>query len=247
MGLEEGSVNDLSIGQKFTLTSGLPELCLQQMLSALDFLAHQEIVHRDVKPDNILFSKNGPEYHFRLADFGVGKLTKYAYSCQGTNWCMAPEILKLRNRSDSDSRIRERQSPKVDVWSLFVAIAHARGICNYRERNLDTNDEILDAAREARKEPWMSKYFTMAIEDPAYRASALDILNRHFNGVGAWKSNDVKMTENNVELLMDSPAAQATQHAALSILPRRNLRYGRPSRIEKNKSPCFTGTRIHTT
>lgn len=116
MGLEEGNLESLSSRNEFTLTSGLPERCLQQMLSALDFLAYKGIVHRDIKPENILWSHSleGPSYHFRLADFGVGKLARFAYSCQGTHWYMAPEILKLRDRSDSYSRIKERQSPKVD-------------------------------------------------------------------------------------------------------------------------------------
>ena len=53
MGLEEGNLDGLSADHKFTLPSGRPELCLQQMLSALDFLAYQSIIHRDVKPENI--------------------------------------------------------------------------------------------------------------------------------------------------------------------------------------------------
>lgn len=110
MSLEEGNLDGLSTDGKFTLTSGRPERCLQQMLSALDFLAYKGIVHRDVKPENILCSRSleGPGYHFRLSDFGVSKLAKYASSCQGTHWYMAPEILRLRDCSDSNGGTRER-------------------------------------------------------------------------------------------------------------------------------------------
>ena len=242
MGLEEGNLDGLSIDRKFTLTSGRPERCLLQMLSALDFLAYKDIVHRDVKPENILCSRplEGPGYHFRLSDFGVGKLAKYAYSCQGTHWYMAPEILRLRNSSDSDGRIRERQSPKVDVWSLFVTIAYARDVCNYRSRSLNNNDEILDAVRQACTEPWMSKYRTMAIEDPAYRASALDILNQAFEGVGATKrSNDADMSEDNDNLFSDPKLEQAIQHAQLRLLPRRSERARRPSKLNKRTWPPY--------
>lgn len=247
MGLEEGNLDDLSTDRRFTLTSGRPESCLQQMLSALDFLAYKDIVHRDVKPENILYSRSlkGPGYHFRLSDFGVGKLAKYAYSCQGTDWYMAPEILRLRNCSDFDGRIRERQSPKVDVWSLFVTIAYARDVYSYRSRSLNNNGEVLDAARQACTEHWMSKYRTMAIEDPGYRASALDILNQVFEGVGATeRSNDVEMSEDNDSLFSDPQLEQVIQHAQLRFLPRRSERARHPSRLVKRTWPLYNRNRL---
>lgn len=243
MGVEKGSVNDLSNSHEFTLHSGRPERCLKQMLSALSFLAAKGIVHRDVKPDNILYSQvlEGPGYDFRLADFGTGKLAKLAYSCQGTHWYMAPEILKHRNRADADSKIREQQSPKVDVWSLFVAIAFARDVCHYRERDLNTNDHILDAVREACKETWMSKYSAMAIENPDDRASACDILIQHFDEVVDWEGNDIEMYEDKDEALMDPRPAQ---HAPLVLKPEKNLRNGHHFRVEKKKQPCHARTRL---
>jgi len=250
MSLEEGNLDGLSTHRMFTLNSGRPERCLQQMLSALDFLAYKDIVHRDVKPENILCSRSleGPGYHFRLSDFGVGKLAKYACSCQGTHWYMAPEILRLRNCSDSDGRIRERQSPKVDIWSLFVTIAYARDVYNYRSRSLNNNDEILDAARQACTEPWMLKYKTMAIEDPTDRASALDILNQVFEGAGATeRSNDVEMSEDSDNLFSDPQLDQVIQHAQLPLLPRRSERARYPFRVVKRTWPVYTRNRLTAT
>ena len=247
MSLEEGNLDALSADGSFTLPSGRPERCLQQMLSALDFLACQGIVHRDVKPENILYSRSlaGPGYQFRLSDFGVGKLAKYAYSCQGTHWYMAPEILRLRNYSDSKGKIRERQSPKVDVWSLFVTIAYARDVCNYRSKTLNSNDEILDAARQACMEHWMSKYKDMAIEDPDKRASALDILCQFFEGVGATdRSNDIEMSEDNDSLFSGPQLEQGVQHAQLAILPRRSARARHNFRIDKRTWPLYTRSRL---
>ncbi len=244
MGLEEGSIDKLSDRNQFTLRSGSPERCLKQILSALNFLACQDIVHRDVKPANILFSHsmNGPGYHFRLADFGAGKLAKLAYSYQGTHWYMAPEILKLRMCSDADGDTKERQSPKVDVWSLFVTIAHARKVCEF-ERDLYTNDQILDIVREACKEHWMSKYRAMAIEDPGDRASARDMLSHHFNEVIDWTSENVKMLEDNDDTLMDPQVAQAVQQAPLRLKARRSPRNGHPFKIEKTIPPCHSRAR----
>ncbi|KAL9039634.1 MAG: hypothetical protein Q9214_004797 [Letrouitia sp. 1 TL-2023] len=246
MGLEEGNLDGLSTDGNFTLTSGRPERCLQQMLAALDFLDYKGIVHRDVKPENILCSRSseGPGYHFRLSDFGVGKLAKYAYSCQGTHWYMAPEILRLRNCSDATGRIQESQSSKVDVWSLFVTIAYARDVCSYRSKTLNSNDEIIDAARQACTEHWMSKFKIMAIEDPAHRASALDVLRQLFEGVGATeRSNEIEMSEDNDSLFSGPQREQSIQHAQLPILPRRSARARHPFRIEKRTWPLYSRNR----
>src|SRR5262249_28308034 len=43
---------------------------LEDIASALDFIHAQQYIHRDVKPDNILFDAHG---HVYLSDFGVAK------------------------------------------------------------------------------------------------------------------------------------------------------------------------------
>lgn len=237
MGVEEGDVGELSTGDIFKVASGIPKLCLRQMLSALDFLADRRIVHRDVKPENVLWSRSSERlgYRFRLADFGVGNFVANAHSFQGTFWYMAPEILKLMYRSDSDAQTREQQTPKVDVWSLFVTIAYALNVCEYRSRPLRTHEEILNAARDARKDQWMSKYCSMAVEDPAGRASAFDVLHQHFAGVGVVversSNTDIEMSEDNDEL--NSAEQQARSTPSIRRSAQSSSRSPGPSRIEK--------------
>ena len=66
-----------------------------EMASALDYLRSKNIVHRDVKPDNILLDELG---HSHLTDFNVATYLNDEYCLKnmaGTKPYMAPEIFKV--------------------------------------------------------------------------------------------------------------------------------------------------------
>lgn len=92
-------------GKPFTLTDVLP--WLHDLADALDYAHGQGVLHRDVKPANVLLSDEG---RVCLADFGIARLarggdgdTETTASTEGTIYFMSPEQLSgggLDPRSD---------------------------------------------------------------------------------------------------------------------------------------------------
>ncbi|KAF1951795.1 kinase-like protein [Byssothecium circinans] len=73
--LREGNIDDLIEKELFLREPKWAEALLHQTLQALDYLAFKGIVHRDVKPANILYqSLSGGGYTFQLTDFGLCNL-----------------------------------------------------------------------------------------------------------------------------------------------------------------------------
>ncbi|KAK9841368.1 hypothetical protein WJX74_004604 [Apatococcus lobatus] len=84
-----------------------------QLLVALDYLHAQKVMHRDVKPENILISE---EQTMRLCDFGFARSTDLAAeeedeagfsSYVATRWYRSPELL-----------VSAEYGPPVDVWAV---------------------------------------------------------------------------------------------------------------------------------
>jgi len=85
----------------------------------LEYLHNKKIAHRDVKPANILFDKEG---HVRLGDIGVGKFVPddealiYVSDVAGTELYRAPEM------SAGGPKMLKKDVYKADSWSLGIVI-----------------------------------------------------------------------------------------------------------------------------
>lgn len=93
------------------LTEEIVAYILLQTVRGLNTLHNRNIMHRDIKSDNILINSIGD---IKLADFGYSaQLTqekKGRNTRVGTIYWMAPELIKGKKQYDS----------KVDIWSFGI-------------------------------------------------------------------------------------------------------------------------------
>jgi serine/threonine protein kinase len=108
-----------SLDSRIEQDGRLPELQVldigTKVASALDTALKHNLLHRDIKPGNILFNAEGEP---KLVDFGLARTaeaeTEYDSAIWGTPYYIAPEKIK-----------REREDFLSDMYSLAGTLYHA--------------------------------------------------------------------------------------------------------------------------
>ncbi|KAI8636076.1 kinase-like domain-containing protein [Parasitella parasitica] len=87
----------------------------RQMLEGLQYLHERDIVHRDMKPENLLFQTASDDSNLMITDFGLSKILRaqddiLTTAC-GTPGYVAPEVL-----------LQTGHNKPVDLWSVGVIL-----------------------------------------------------------------------------------------------------------------------------
>ncbi|XP_031797427.1 serine/threonine-protein kinase 32B isoform X3 [Sarcophilus harrisii] len=125
--------------QNVHFNEGTVKLYICELALSLDYLQRYHIIHRDIKPDNILLDEHG---HVHITDFNIATVIKgaeKASSMAGTKPYMAPEVFQVFMDGGPG------YSYPVDWWSLGVtAYELLRGWRPYEIHSATPIDEILN-------------------------------------------------------------------------------------------------------
>ena len=146
----------------------------RQLLNALAYLRTRRVMHRDVKPDNILVAGDGL---LRLSDFGVSRLLDIdqgANTFTGTPFYISPELC-----------LGEPYSFGADMWSLGVTLYEMATLEHpFKGTNLLA---IVNAITDGIYKPVLGRsghcvqlIAAMLTPDPTERLSAAELLGEYF-------------------------------------------------------------------
>lgn len=183
-----GDIFEYCVGERKTFTEDESKNLTRQLAQALEFIHSKYIVHLDVKPQNILLSKDGS---CKLADFGLSRKILPGEIVQeicGTPEYTAPEILDYNPITTA-----------ADIWSLgAVLYVMLTGCSPFAGDTIqETYLNVAQASLEFPEEDWCDRskaaidlIEALCVPQPKDRLNASQILEQK------WLN---KRDENNLE------------------------------------------------
>ncbi|KAG5419606.1 BCK1 [Candida metapsilosis] len=162
----------------------LIQIITKQVLLGLEYLHSNNIIHRDLKADNLLLDIDGT---CKISDFGISRKNNDIYSnanmsMKGTIFWMAPEVI--------DNMV-EGYSAKVDIWSLGCVVLEM--FAGKRPWSNEAAISVIYKAGKEKKAPPIPKDIAHLVSkeaenfinrcfaiDPALRPTAEELLNDPF-------------------------------------------------------------------
>ncbi len=142
---------------------------LVQLCRALERANEADVVHRDVKPENVFLTIEAGEWFVKLLDFGVAKTAKplvrgvkstLANETLGTPFYMSPELFRSAKSTDW----------RCDAWAVGVIAYEA--LTGVRPFDADTVNALAIAVDECKPEPPSRRNPTLPAAFDAWFAKA---------------------------------------------------------------------------
>ncbi|KAI5194322.1 Serine/Threonine-Protein Kinase 17A [Manis pentadactyla] len=150
---------------------------MRQILEGVRFLHVHDVVHLDLKPQNILLTSESPLGDIKIVDFGLSRILKNSEELReimGTPEYVAPEILSY-----------DPISMATDMWSIgvltyvmlagispFLGDSKQETFLNISQMNLSYSEEEFDGVSESA----IDFIKTLLVKKPADRATAEECL-----------------------------------------------------------------------
>ena len=196
------------INQREKINEEEASIILQKILSAINYLHSKQICHRDIKPQNIMLSRENDLTSIKIIDFGLSaqnfdKLINNNYC--GTFIYMAPELIEKKLYFIS-----------VDIWSI--------GILMYLLLNKGKHpfyikgDTKIDVAKKIKKgkikfyekiSPMARHLISKLLEpNPSWRYTASQAIKhpwitRNINDIPPLTTNELLMKSNTKKIMKD--------------------------------------------
>ena len=114
--MERVSGGDLQVYfNRYSLSERQVALVMHQLLQAINYLSRHGIVHRDIKPQNILVEvvpNTKKIINIKLTDFGLSKIVKPGETMMGS--CGTPQYIA------PDILLNQGYDKQIDMWSCGV-------------------------------------------------------------------------------------------------------------------------------